>query len=135
MAGAFSDYLENRTLDHFFGGTASTPAATLYVAFSTTAPTDAGGNVTEPVGNNYARVAVTNNATNFPAASGGVKTNGVAILSGVASGSWGTITHAAIYDAPSGGNFYGSSDLPASKTVGNLDTLNLAVGALSITLT
>ena len=37
MAG-FSDYLEDKVLDHVFGGTAYTAPSTLYVALYTVAP-------------------------------------------------------------------------------------------------
>jgi len=65
--GSFTDFLENELLDHVFGNAAYTSPATLYIGLSTSTITDAGGNVTEPVGGSYARVPVTNNATNFPA--------------------------------------------------------------------
>lgn len=133
--GSFTDYLENRTLDHFFGGVASTPPATLYVGLSTSTITDAGGNITEPSGNGYARVAVTNNATNFPAASGGAKSNGTAITFPQASGSWGTVIDFFIADASSGGNILGYGTLTVSKAVTSGDTLSFAIGELDITLT
>lgn len=132
--GSFADYLENELLDHAFGAALFTPAGTLYVGLSTTAINDAGGNITEPSGNNYARVAVTNNATNFPAASGGAKSNGLAITFPQASGAWGTVTHFFISDAPSGGNIYCWGALTASKEVTTGDTLSFAVGDLDITL-
>lgn len=57
--------------------------ATIYAALSTAAPNYSGnGTITEPTTaqyNGYARVAITNNATNFPNASAGGKTNGTAI--------------------------------------------------------
>jgi hypothetical protein len=70
--------LENKMLGHLFG-TAYTAPTTVYMALSTTTPTDAGGNVTEPSGNGYARVAIGNNSTNWNAASGGTVTNKTAI--------------------------------------------------------
>lgn len=132
MAG-FSDYLENEILDHIFGAAAWTAPATLYVAALTTSPTDAGGG-TEVSGGNYARVAVTNNLTNFPAASGGSKSNGTAITFPTASASWGSVTHVGIYDATSGGNLLGYAALSLAKTVDNGDTLQFAAGALTLTL-
>jgi hypothetical protein len=71
--GSFSNYLENELLDHVFGAAAYSAPATLYVGLSTADPTDDDSGLAEPSGNGYARVAVTNNATNFPAASGGAK--------------------------------------------------------------
>jgi len=66
-------------------------------------------------------VSYTNNATNWPAASGGSKSNANVIDFGTATANWGTITHVAIADAVSAGNglFYGA--LTASKTVNNGD--------------
>lgn len=132
MAG-FSDYLENKLLDHAFGGGDFTRPATVYLALFTAAPSDAGGG-TEVSGNAYARVAVTNNATNFPAASGGAKANGTAITFPQATGSWGTVTHFGIFDAASAGNLLGWNALTASKTIDAGDTPSYAVGSLSLTL-
>ena len=42
MSG-FSDYLEDKVLDHVFGGNAYTAPTTLYVALYTVAPSDTGG--------------------------------------------------------------------------------------------
>lgn len=134
MAGSFSDFLELEVLDHVFGAAAYTAPATLYVAAYTAAPTDAGGG-TEATGGAYARVAVTNNATNFPAASAGAKSNGTTITFPTATASWGTILAAALLDAATAGNFLGWCDLTVSKAVGSGDTLQFAVGDLDITLT
>ena len=53
MAG-FSDYLEDKVLDHVFGGNAYTAPGTHYVALYTVAPTDTGGG-TEVTGGSYTR--------------------------------------------------------------------------------
>jgi hypothetical protein len=86
MAGK-SEYLENAILDHVLGGPDYTRPGTLYIALYTVAPTDAGGG-TEVAGGSYARVAVTNNSTNFPAAAGGAKTNGTLIEFAEATANW-----------------------------------------------
>lgn len=131
---SFSDYLENELLDHVFGGADFTRPATVYIALSTTTPADDGSNFTEPSGNNYSRPAVTNNVTNFPAASGGSKSNGTEIAFPQASGSWGTVTHFAVFDAISGGNQLGSGALTTPKAVGANDTPKFPIGSLTITL-
>lgn len=115
-----------------FGALASRP--TWHVGLSTTTPTMAGGNVTEPSGNGYARVATApadwGNATN---ADPSEVSNAVDILFPEVTGSgWGTITHFVIYDAASAGNFLGFGALTTPKTptvgdepffdVGELDT-------------
>jgi hypothetical protein len=132
--GSFADYAENKVLDHIFGNTAFSAPANLYIGLSTTTITDAGGNITEPVGNNYSRVAVTNNTTNFPNASSGSKSNGTAITFAQASGSWGTIVDVFVADASSSGNVIAYGTLTASKSVANLDTISFAIGDLTFTL-
>ncbi len=132
--GSFSDYLENELLDHVWGAAAYTPPVTLYVGLSTTDPLDDGSGITEPVGGAYARVAVTNNLTNWPAAVAGAKANGTAIQFPTATGSWGTIGWFFISDAASGGNMLGHAALTTPKTIDPGDTASFAVGDLDVTL-
>lgn len=132
MPGSKSDYLENKLLDHVLGGAIYTRPVTVYVALYTVAPTDAGGG-TEVSGGSYARVAVTNNATKWPAASGGAKSNGQEITFPTATASWGEAVAFAILDAASAGNFMYWGDLTTPKTIGNGDTAKFGVGDLDIT--
>jgi hypothetical protein len=69
MAGFLTDYLNNKVLDLVFGASAYPAPGTLYVGLSQFASNKAGVLV-EPSGGGYARVAVANNQTNFPGASG-----------------------------------------------------------------
>lgn len=132
--GSFTDFAENEVLDQLFGAQAYTAPATLYFGLSTSTVADDGSNITEPSGNNYSRVAVTNNKTNFSVSSGGSVQNDAAISFPQASGSWGTITDFFISDASSGGNILAYGALDASKAVGDGDTLSFAIGDLTITL-
>ena len=109
-------YLRNKILDHMLGGPDYTRPATVYVALFNAAPSIAGGG-TEVSGGSYARVAVTNDATNWPAASSGQKSNGLAVTFAQATASWGTVTHAAIFDALTGGNMLHFTTLPNPRTV------------------
>lgn len=127
-----SNYLEDKILDHMLGGGDYARPATVYVALYTSAPTDAGGG-TEVSGGSYARAAVTNNATNFPAAASGLKTNGTAITFATASGAWGTATHFGVFDALSGGNLLFWGSLTAPRTITNGDTFSFGIGQLSFT--
>jgi len=132
---SFTDYLENKLLDHVWGNTAYSAPTTLYIGLSTTTPTDSGGNITEPATGAYARVSVTNNTTNWPNASGGAKSNGVAITFPEATASWGTVTHFFIADTNSGfTNVIATGALTASKTIDTGDTASFAIGDLDITL-
>jgi hypothetical protein len=103
MPGSKSDFLELELLDHVLGNAAYTAPATTHIALFTVAPTDTGGG-TEVTGGSYARVAFTNNATNWPAASSGLKQNGVAINFAQASADWGTVVAFGIFDASTSGN-------------------------------
>jgi hypothetical protein len=144
MAGSFSDYLELELLDHVFGGGDYTRPATVYIALLTDSNTQAqrdAGTVTEvDTGDwtNYARLAVTNNSTNFPAASGttATKSNGAAITFSAATIPSGTVvvTAIAIYDASTAGNLMGHGDLAVPKTMSDNDIFSIPVGDLDITL-
>lgn len=131
---SFTDYLENELLDHVWGNSAFAAPGTIYVGLSTTAPADNGTNITEPSGGSYARVAVTNNLTNWPAAVSGAKANGATITFPQATGAWGTVSYFFCSDAASGGNILGSGSLTTPKTIDNGDTASFSIGDLDITL-
>lgn len=133
MASGDSDYLENKMLDHELGGPDYVRPATVYVGLFTAAPGDAGGG-TEVNGNAYARVAVTNNATNFPAAAAGAKSNGVALnFPTPTPAGWGLIVAVGIFDAASAGNLLKWGDLAANKNVNAGDPVSFPVGELDFT--
>lgn len=134
--GSFSNDLEDKVLDHIFGGGDYSRLATVYVGLWTAALSDTstGSSANEVSGGSYARVAVTNNATNWPAASGGAKANGTVITFPTATGSWGTVTYFAVLSAATAGDILGWSILTQSKAIGSGDTASFAVGDLDITL-
>lgn len=133
MPGSFSDFLELELLDHVFGNAAYTAPGTLHIGLFTVAPSDTGGG-TEVTGGSYARVAVTNNSTNWPAASGGAKANGTAVTFPTATASWGTVVAFGIFDAGSGGNLLAWATLTTNKTIGSGDTASFPIGDIDITL-
>lgn len=126
--GAFSNFIENKILDHVLRNTTYTPAATVYVALYTSDPTEADVGV-EVAGNSYARTAVT-----FGAAASGSVNNSSDVAFPAATGAWGTITHFGIRDASTLGNmlFYGA--LTSSKVVANGDTFRFVAGSLVVTV-
>lgn len=133
MAGSKSDYLENKVLDHVLSATTYTPPVTLYFALYTAAPTDAGGGTELTIGTGaYARAVVTNNLTNFPAASAGAKSNGTVITWPQATTAWGTVVAVGVFDAASAGNLLFWSTI-TSKTVGINDTISIPVTTLTFT--
>ena len=129
--GSFADYWENEILDHLFGKGNYTPP-TIYVGLSTADPTDDATGLAEPSGNAYARVATS--GANWNAASSGTIDNANDITFPEASGSWGTLTHFALFDAASGGNMLAHGSLSVSKTISSGDTAKFAAGDLDVSL-
>lgn len=119
-------------LDALFGKvTPSTVPATLYYALFTATPNAAGGG-TEVSGGSYARVAVTNNTTNFPNTASQNKTNGTAITWPTSTAAWGTIVAWGVYDASSGGNLWAYGPV-TSVTMNNGDSITFAIGQFDLT--
>lgn len=115
--GGKSTYLADALLDHHLGGPDYTRPATVYIGLFTTLPAIGGVGGVEPSTGGYARVAVTNDSTNFPASSGGIKRNGTAIAWSAFSAAIGTVTGAGIWDSPSGGNMLRWGPLGTSRTL------------------
>jgi hypothetical protein len=133
-----SSYWANHLLDLILGATAFTAPTTVYLALFTQSPTAAGVVTHEATGSGYARATVTNNTTNWPAASSGVKQNGTAITFPTATGDWASqanLTDAAIWDSLSASTnelYFGT--LTQAKPVLNGDTASFAINAISITV-
>lgn len=129
--GSFSDYTEDKVIDHVNGKTAFT-MPTVYVGLSTADPLDDASGLAEPSGNNYARV--TTSGSDWDAASGGATANATALTFPEASGAWGTCTHFARFDASSGGNMIDHGTLDASRVITSGITPRFSIGELDITL-
>jgi hypothetical protein len=129
---ALSDHLENKLLDHLFGGTAYTAPATLYFALFTTAPTDTGGGI-EVTGTGYTRASSTNNTSNWSNATSGSKTNATQITFPAATGTWGSVNAIGIFDASTGGNLLFWTTIPPRAVVSG-DVPRFAPGGVTITL-
>jgi hypothetical protein len=135
---SFGDYLEAKVLDAVFGQTALPAIGTTYIALYTVIPTDVNAGGTEVTGGSYARVAFTNNTTNWPAATGtnpASKANGVAVTFPAPTANWGVVVGFAIYDALTVGNELAWGALTVNKTINNGDAApSFAIAALTITL-
>ena len=135
---SFTDYLEDKILNHVFGGTAYTAPTTLYVGLHTSASSDAAAG-TEVSGGAYARqtAAFTVSGTSPTEAS-----TTAAIEFPVATTSWGTVTYAGVYDAATGGNLLAYAQLtdpadfvtPLPKTIDAGDVFRISAGNLKIRL-
>jgi len=99
--GNLSAAYDNNVLDAFLGQGFTKPA-TVYVALFVGS--------TEVSGGSYARIAVTNNATNWPNAASGQKANGTTITFPAPTANWGTVDKFRLYE-------HATSDLPITDAV------------------
>jgi len=129
----FSTYLGNKLLDHLLKTATYTVPTNIYVAVSTTDPTEAGSGITEPSSSyNYSRTLC--NGWEAGDSTTGKTQNTSAITTPVASGDWGTIAYTATYDASTGGNMLTFGALTPSQAVGANDSMEWAAGSFVMTL-
>jgi hypothetical protein len=133
---SFTNYMENKILDHLFGGETSPYQAAYWLGLSTSAPAEDGTNFSEPsVAFGYGRAQIDANNTVFPAAvAGSIKNGGVAVSFSKATTPWGTITHFGIFDASSGGNLLAYAALTTPHVVLLNNVLTIPVDELVINL-
>ena len=126
---SLTNSFETSTLTWLLTSGSPSPArpSAWYLGLFTAAPSDTGGG-TEVAGSGYAREAVTFTV------SGDTASNNAAIEFATATGSWGTITHIAVFDASTSGNMVCYAALSASKTIETGDVLRVPAGDLDVTL-
>jgi hypothetical protein len=129
---SFTNYTENLVLTWLLTTGSATRPTAWYVGLFTAAPSDTGGG-TEVSGSGYAREAT---GTITVSGTATTATNAAAIEFDPASGgNWGTITHAAIFDASTGGNMIAWAELTTSRTINDGDVFRIPAGSLTVTLT
>ena len=129
--GAFSNYSEERYVEHFLRNNAVASPAAVYLALFTTDPGEDGS------GSEATYVAYARQTSVWTALDGSGQTKNVGALTFPANGNASadaTITHAALYDAASAGNMLLYGPLASSKTLAVGDVLSFAVNALTLTL-
>jgi hypothetical protein len=124
----FTNYLENKLLDHVLNNESFTSPTTVYVGLFTAAPTDTTSG-TEVTGGSYARQVLS-----VSTASDGVVTSDADVNFPQATGNWGTIVALGIHDADTSGNLLMYTDLTTSKTIETGDILKVSSGSLTVTL-
>lgn len=125
-----SDYAENLLLTYLMTATAVTRPTSWFLALYTSATNDSTGG-TEVSGNGYARQAIVFGAAASP---GGTIANTALLTFTAAGGDWGTITHARIMDAVTGGNALWHGPLAAQRLVLNGDYLDFPIGTINLTM-
>jgi hypothetical protein len=129
---SFSNYTENLVLNYLFTTNSVTRPTAWFVGLFTAAPSDAGGG-TEVSGSGYVRKAT---GTITVSGTGTTATNSAAIEFAAASGgNWGTVTHAAIFDASTGGNMLAWAQLTTARTINDGDVFRVPASSLTVTLT
>lgn len=106
MPGSMSDFAEGKVADALLGGSALGAPATWYVGLFTVMPNEDGTGGTEAAWTGYARVAVTNNLTNWPAYASGLKANGTDFTFAAAGSGPTTVVGYGLWDAASAGNLW-----------------------------
>jgi hypothetical protein len=124
----FSNYLENKILDHVLKNVSYTSPTTVYVGLFTSNPTDAGTG-TEVSGGSYARQVLS-----VTTSSGGIVTSSGDVTFPQATANWGTISHIGLLDALTSGNLLMHTPLTTSKTIETGDILKISSGNLTVTL-
>lgn len=130
--GSLSNTIENELIDHVFNAGYTAPG-TVYIGLSTADVLDDASGNAEPVGNAYARVAVLTTA--WTAAASRAINNNATITFPKATGSWGTITHYAIWDAATGetaADLIGHGALNTSKAIVVDNTPSIASGEIVV---
>ena len=139
---ASSDYLEKKLLDHLLlrNTAAYLGETTLYIGLFSADPGESGVTSEFTLGTGaYARVAVTNDETQFPpcAITGTpTKTNGTVLSFPTATTAWGTATHWAIFndDGSPAGDMIAHGALATSFAIQIGKTPKIPIGALSLTI-
>lgn len=127
LTGGLSDYFANKLIDLIWRAQSYTMPANLYAAYTTDAPTNAGGG-TEPGVGDYARVAIPSTlsgwgptqgdlSTDVSSGTGGRIGNRSAVIFPSPTANQGTATHAKLMDASSGGNLMVWRALAAAKSI------------------
>src|SRR5436190_15606435 len=127
-----TNFLEQSLLDHLFDLASYSAPATMYLALFTAMSSGETGSGTEVTGGDYARLAITNDATSWSRTSN-VVTNDDLLTFATASANWGDVTHWALMDDPTAGNMLIYGAFGSSVTVNNGSTFRVASGQLAIT--
>jgi hypothetical protein len=124
----FSDYLENKVLDHVLRNTSYSSPTTVYVGLYTSNPTDTNSG-TEVTGGSYARQSLS-----VTAASGGIVTSSADVTFPQCTALWGSVGFIGILDAVTSGNLLMHTALTTAKTIDVGDILKITTGNLTVTL-
>jgi hypothetical protein len=124
----FSDYLENKVLDHVLRNVSYSSPTTVFVGLYTSNPTDTNSG-TEVTGGSYARQSLS-----VTTASNGIVTSSADVTFPQCTASWGSVGFIGILDAVTSGNLLMHTALTTAKTIDSGDILKITTGNLTVTL-
>jgi hypothetical protein len=124
----FSDYLEDKVLDHVLRNVSYSSPTTVFVGLYTSNPTDTNSG-TEVTGGSYARQSLS-----VTAASGGIVTSSADVTFPQCTALWGSVGFIGILDAVTSGNLLMHTALTTAKTIDVGDILKITSGNLTVTL-
>lgn len=125
---SMTDSFANTFLDSLLGSS-TLLGGTVYIGLLLLEPAPDGSGVSEPSGGGYQRVAVTNDATHWPAAAARVKSHAANIVFPAATGDWGLIVAVGVFNALSGGALKLYDILNESRNVLNGDNFDFVAGS------
>lgn len=123
----------NAILNEMLGSVSAAQPSTWYFGLCSSATL--AGTYTEIIGNGYARVAFTNNKTNWSTSTVATLTNNIVIEFPESTGSWGTISYCCLFDASSAGNMWFFDLLTPAITVATNTTVRFAINGVTATMT
>jgi len=127
---SFTDYLEQKVLEHVFRNTAYTAPTTLYLDLLSVAPTDSTSGTELASLYGYAR-----QATAFDAYSSNKQVANTSDETFTASGgAWNTVVAFGVYDASTGGNLLAYGSITPSAQVSDGESFIVEAGKLIIEL-
>ena len=124
---SFTNAAETLVLQWLLTAGAPTRPTAWYVGLFTDAPTEAGTG-TEIAVAGYARMPITLTVT------GNTASNSASIEFAAATATWGSITHAAVFDSLSGGTMIAYGALTAAKTIDTGDIIRIPAASFNVTL-
>lgn len=128
-SGNLSTYYRTQIMNSLRGVPVSN--FTPYIALCNGDPTGSGS---EFSGNNYSRIAVTFSAPAQQASGVAMSQNTAQVTSAISSGSWGSLTHIAIADNATSGNYYAIKQLGATYAISANASVGFRAGELTISI-
>lgn len=130
-----SFFLANKIQDLVLAAQSFSRPANLHCAAYTTLPDRSNAGGVEPSAGNYTRVSTANDSTHFPAASGQVKKNALAISFPTPNVDQGVITGLGWLDAATSGNLWLATPLAVGTPMANGVPFAVAANGMTINLT